>query len=80
MFHLYGSCAGCNYLHEPLSPAEKLVLRHRLRGEKCHDRGRCRDAKCFYGHHCACPMSKKCHFPANMHNVNVSTWREVVAT
>ncbi len=77
MFHLYGSCSGCNYLHDSLSAAEKIVLRHRLRGEKCHDRGRCRDPQCFYGHHCACPGSKRCGFPANMHNVDVSTWKEV---
>ncbi|KAK0643759.1 hypothetical protein B0T16DRAFT_459868 [Cercophora newfieldiana] len=77
MYHLYGSCGGCNYLHDPISAAEKIVLRHRLRGEKCHDRGRCRDSMCFYGHHCSCPMSKKCHFPGNMHNIDVSTWREV---
>jgi len=77
MYHLYGACGGCNYLHDPISTAEKIVLRHRLRGEKCHDRGRCRDPMCFYGHHCACPMSKKCHFPGNMHNVDLSTWREV---
>ena len=78
MYHLYGNCQGCNYLHDPISAAEKLVLRHRLRGEKCHDRGRCRDPMCFYGHHCCCPMSKKCHFPASMHNVDVSTWREML--
>ncbi|KAK4448364.1 hypothetical protein QBC34DRAFT_381271 [Podospora aff. communis PSN243] len=77
MFHLYGACSGCNYLHDPISAAEKIVLRHRLRNERCHDRSKCRDPMCFYGHHCSCPMSKKCHFPGNMHNVDVSTWREV---
>lgn len=77
-YHLSGACGGdCNYLHDPISSAEKNVLRHRLRGEKCHDRGRCRDPLCFYGHHCSCPMSKKCHFPGNMHNIDMSTWREV---
>lgn len=81
MHHLHGSCDGhCGYLHEPLSDAGKLVLRHRLRGEKCHDRGRCRDPRCFYGHHCSCPQNKKCNFPTNLHNVDVYTWREVATS
>lgn len=78
MYHLYGYCVGdCGYDHEHLTPAEKLVIRHRLRREKCHERGHCRDARCYYGHHCSCPQVWKCSFPANMHNVDVSTWEEV---
>ena len=82
-FHLSGSCngsgggGGCNYSHEPLTVAEKLVLRHRLRGEKCHERGRCRDPRCFYGHHCGCNTPKKCNFSVGMHGVDVESWREV---
>lgn len=79
-FHLSGSCSGggCSYSHEPLSVAEKLVLRHRLRGEKCHERGRCRDPRCYYGHHCGgCGSAKKCNFSVGMHGVDVESWREV---
>ncbi|KAK1834233.1 hypothetical protein QBC39DRAFT_399304 [Podospora conica] len=77
-FHLSGSCGGgCSYSHEPLSAAEKLVLRHRLRGEKCHERGRCRDPRCYYGHHCGCGAAKKCNFSVGMHGVDVGSWREV---
>ncbi|KAL2134834.1 hypothetical protein VTI74DRAFT_10730 [Chaetomium olivicolor] len=79
MYHLYGSCSGsCGYLHEQLTAAERLVMRHRLRGEKCLDRGKCRDPLCFYGHHCACStLGKKCSFPAVTHGVDVTSWREV---
>lgn len=76
MHHLYGKCTGnCGYSHEQLTIAEKLVMRDRLRGERCNDGGQCRDPRCFYGHHCSCEGSKKCHFPVGMHNVDVSTWR-----
>jgi hypothetical protein len=79
MYHLYGVCAGnCGYLHDPLTAGEKLVMRHKLRAQKCHDRGECRDPLCFYGHHCSCPwMGKKCSFPLAMHGVDVGSWREV---
>lgn len=79
MYHLYGSCSGnCSYLHDPLPAGEKLVMRHNLRAEKCHDRGNCRDPLCFYGHHCACSgLGKKCSFPLTMHGVDVTSWREV---
>ncbi|KAH6855903.1 hypothetical protein B0I37DRAFT_442664 [Chaetomium sp. MPI-CAGE-AT-0009] len=57
---------------------EKLVIRHKVRAEKCHDKGKCRDPLCFYGHHCGCPgPGKKCHFPAAMHGVDMTSWREV---
>jgi hypothetical protein len=81
MYHLYGTCLGsCGYLHDPLTAAEKLVMRHKLRAEKCHDRGKCRDAACFYGHHCACPgAGKKCNFPAAMHGVDMVSWKGVNA-
>jgi hypothetical protein len=79
MYHLYGVCAGsCGYLHDPLTAGEKLVMRHKLRAEKCHDRGECRDPLCFYGHHCSCSgTGKKCSFPLAMHGVDVGSWREV---
>lgn len=79
MFHLYGACLGdCGFLHTSLTAGEKLVMRHKLRGEKCHDRGACRDPLCFYGHHCTClKTGKKCGFPAKMHGVDLTSWREV---
>lgn len=78
-FHLGGACPGnCGYLHDPLTAGEKLVKRHKLRTEACHDQGGCRDPVCFYGHHCACPgMGKKCNFPPAMHGVDVTSWRTV---
>jgi hypothetical protein len=81
MYHLYGSCpGGCGYLHDPLTPGEKLVMRHGLRKEKCRVGGKCRDPLCFYGHHCAClGPGKKCNFPVAMHGVDVTSWREVDA-
>lgn len=79
MYHLSGNCDGkCGYLHEALTSDEKLVLRHRLRGEKCKELGRCRNPRCFYGHHCSCSSPRKCIFPSNAHNVDVSTWRELI--
>lgn len=80
LYHLYGACLGdCGFLHGSLTASEKLVMRHRLRGEKCHDRGACRDPTCFYGHHCTCAKTgKKCNFPAAMHGVDLNSWREVV--
>ncbi|GAB1316540.1 hypothetical protein MFIFM68171_06750 [Madurella fahalii] len=82
MHHLYGWCSGnCGYLHGQLTAGEKLVMRHRLRLEKCHDRGKCRDPLCFYGHHCACHgQAKKCNFPASMHGVDTAGWKEVSAS
>ncbi|RYP82292.1 hypothetical protein DL770_005630 [Monosporascus sp. CRB-9-2] len=75
-YHLYGSCpGGCGYLHQRMTDAEKLVQRHRLRGQICHDRGHCRDPRCFYGHHCTCSQPGNCRFPANMHGVDVTTWK-----
>jgi hypothetical protein len=68
MYHLYGSCVGgCGYVHGQVSAGEKLVMRHKMRGQKCHDRAQCRDPLCFYGHHCACLGGKKCGFPVAMH-------------
>jgi hypothetical protein len=78
-YQLQGFCPGnCEYLHEQLTAGENLVMRHQLRGRKCHDRGNCRDALCYYGHHCACPgVGSKCSFPVAMHRVDVASWREV---
>lgn len=79
MYHLNGRCGGnCGYFHGDLTDAEKLVVRHRLRGQRCHKGGYCQDPMCIYGHHCSCPGIGKCSFPANMHNVDVSTWKEVI--
>ncbi|KAK4134662.1 hypothetical protein BT67DRAFT_441826, partial [Trichocladium antarcticum] len=76
--HLQGRCPGnCGYLHDLVTPKEKLVMRHQLRGRKCHDRGKCRDALCYYSHHCACPGGSKCTFPIAMHGIDVASWREV---
>ena len=77
-YHLCGSCSGsCGYLHDSLTAGEKLAMRHVLRRQKCGDRGKCRNALCFYGHHCACPGGKRCAFPVVMHGVDVASWREV---
>ncbi|KAK4155868.1 hypothetical protein C8A00DRAFT_31311 [Chaetomidium leptoderma] len=46
--HLYGpeSCLGnCGYLHDALTASEKLVMRHKLRAERCLDRGKYRGAR-----------------------------------
>ncbi|KAK4032531.1 hypothetical protein C8A01DRAFT_41030 [Parachaetomium inaequale] len=80
-YQLSGTCPGnCAFLHVPLKEEEKLVMRHKLRAEKCHDRGKCRDPLCYYGHHCACSgVGKKCNFPVVMHGVDVASWKEVNA-
>ncbi|KAL3430977.1 hypothetical protein BDV09DRAFT_177380 [Aspergillus tetrazonus] len=68
-----GRCTGaCDYSHGPLTPGEVLVYRHRVRQEVCNAGPRCRDANCFYGHHCSCARPS-CKFPAAMHDVDVSS-------
>lgn len=73
-FHLQDNrCpGGCGYSHGPLTPEEVLVYRHELRQEVCHAGPHCRDASCFYGHHCSC-ASPSCKFPAAMRHVDVSS-------
>lgn len=62
----------CAYSHGPLTPGEVLVYRHKIRQEVCKAGSRCRDASCFYGHHCSCARPS-CKFPAAMHHVDVSS-------
>ncbi len=73
-FHLQDNrCPGCReYSHGPLTPEEVLVYRHQLRREVCRAGPGCRDASCFYGHHCSCG-SPSCKFPAAMRHVDVSS-------
>lgn len=63
---------GCCYSHGPLTPGEVLVYRHKVRQEVCNDGPQCRDASCFYGHHCSCARPS-CKFPATMHHVDLSS-------
>ncbi|KAK4247322.1 hypothetical protein C7999DRAFT_14664 [Corynascus novoguineensis] len=83
-FHLHGTCPyepdSCDYAHDPLTPAEKLVMRYALRRQMCSYRGDCRDPLCFYGHHCMCSgAGSNCKFPLSLHGVDVNSWREVEA-
>lgn len=66
-------CSGhCGYSHGPLTPDEVLVYRDKLRQEVCDAGSLCRDASCFYGHHCSCARPS-CKFPAGMHHLDVSS-------
>lgn len=66
-------CPGaCGYSHGPLTSGEVLVYRHTLRQQICNTGPQCRDASCFYGHHCSC-VKPSCKFPASMHHVDVSS-------
>ncbi|KAL4914636.1 hypothetical protein BDW62DRAFT_213286 [Aspergillus aurantiobrunneus] len=54
-YYLQGGCGGgCGYSHGPLTEGEILAFRHDLQLEKCHAGVKCRDPRCFYGHHCSC--------------------------
>ncbi|KAL4883362.1 hypothetical protein BJY04DRAFT_184509 [Aspergillus karnatakaensis] len=73
-YHLQeNTCSGyCPYSHGPLTPGEVLVYRHKVRQEVCHNGPDCRDASCFYGHHCSCTRVS-CKFSAAMHRIDVSS-------
>ncbi|KAK5110083.1 hypothetical protein LTR62_006328 [Meristemomyces frigidus] len=62
--HLGGKCKAtfdCIYDHgEPLTPGERLVLKHKARSLFCPKKGNCRDFDCFLGHHCN--FGPKCNF------------------
>lgn len=55
-YHLAGKCKSgeyCEYVHgEPLSPGEKLVLKHKARSLPCPANYTCRNPDCILGHHC----------------------------
>ncbi|KAL2156599.1 hypothetical protein VTH82DRAFT_1344 [Thermothelomyces myriococcoides] len=83
-YHLLGNCnkgPSCNFFHgDRLPPAEVLALRQKVRGLACSAGRQCRDASCFYGHHCVspgpCSFRDRCHF-ADTHGMDTTPTMKV---
>lgn len=74
-YHLIGSCDkgdNCEYQHDvkpPLTPSERLALRHKARQIICSDGRWCQNLTCISGHHCkniydgqVCTWGGRCYF------------------
>ncbi|MCJ1294113.1 hypothetical protein MMC34_005670 [Xylographa carneopallida] len=77
-YHLLGRCPAlpgrpCMYDHGYVDPELILVLKERLRAQKCKTGGLCRSFDCYYGHVCrrhGCTGGKGCSFSSLLHNVD----------
>jgi len=62
----------CKYDHDPLDAEMEHTLRYKARGIACVNGMACRQADCYYGHHCPWPdcWNKQCAFlKRGLHNV-----------
>jgi hypothetical protein len=74
-FHLGGKCqnVNCAFDHNSLEPEAMHVMKYILKEYPCPRKGKCRLAKCYYGHICqkdGCRGDKPCKFNPYMHDID----------
>ncbi|MCJ1285356.1 hypothetical protein MMC26_004696 [Xylographa opegraphella] len=84
-YHLLGKCPAlpgraCLFDHKYVDPGLLLVLKERLRLQRCKKGSACRSHDCYYGHACrgpGCTGGKGCSFSSLLHNLDADVVREI---